>query len=345
MEISQTNKPVLVTGANGFIAGWCIIQLLEAGYQVRGTVRNLSSAARVRDSLRPHTSRADELELLENHLMADAGWDQAVAGCEYVLHLASPFPLDIPKDEDELIQPAVEGTKRVLAAAARHAVRRVVLTSSIVAVSSGQPDQNRTFSEQDWSKLDGEIDPYPKSKTLAELAAWEFIRGLPLKHPLELVVINPGYVLGPVLTGDPITSMALHKTLMGGGIPGITNMKLNIVDVRDVARAHLAALTTPQADGQRFICVAGGIFLPEAARLMAKHFNPRGYKIPTIVFPSWVVRIYGLFDKLVRENTSGLGENPEFDNRRIKEVLHWTSLPLEKTLIDMGESLIEHGVV
>jgi nucleoside-diphosphate-sugar epimerase len=122
-------------------------------------------------------------------------------------------------------------------------------------------------------------------------------------------------------------------------------MKLNLVDVRDVAQTHLAAMTVPEAAGKRFICVAGGIFLPEVAKIMANHFNPKGYKIPTISFPSWIVRFYGLFDKLVRENTKGLGDNPEFDNRRIKKILKWDPYPMNKTIIDMGESMIEHLVV
>jgi dihydroflavonol-4-reductase len=343
--MSPQKSKVLVTGATGYIAGWCIIYLLEAGYQVRGTVRELSSSEELKQSLKPYTSRAEDLELVQADLMDDDGWDKAVAGCDFVLHIASPFPLEIPEDEDILIRPAVDGTKRVLAASARNGVRRVVHTSSIAAVSSGQPDQNRTFTEVDWSKLNGNIDPYPKSKTLAEQTAWKFMQDLPSDHPMELVVINPGYVLGPVLSNREITSMALHRMMMAGGLPGITRMKLNLVDVRDIAQAHLAALTTAGAAGQRFICVTGGMFLPEVAKILSKRFKPLGYRIPRIVFPSAIVRFYGLFNRLVRENTKSLGEDPVFDSSKASNVLNWQTYPLEKTIVDMGESLIEHGVV
>jgi len=190
--MSSQKNTVLVTGATGYIAGWCIINLLEEGYRVRGTVRELSSAAELKQSLKPYTSRAEELELVEADLLADEGWDEAVTGCEYVLHIASPFPIEIPEDEEILIRPAVDGTRRVLVAAARHGIRRVVLTSSIAAISSAQPDQNRTFTEADWSKLNGNIDPYPKSKTLAEKAAWEFMEKLPSEHPLAGICVGTG---------------------------------------------------------------------------------------------------------------------------------------------------------
>ena len=277
--------------------------------------------------------------------MQDQGWDEAVSGCQFVLHLASPFPLEIPNDEQALIRPAVDGTVRVLAASTRNGIRRVVLTSSVAAISSGHADRNRTFTEEDWSHLNGDVAPYPKSKTLAEQAAWTFMQELPEDQEMELVVINPGYVLGPVLDGREITSIALHKTLMSGGIPGVTKMKLNLVDVRDVARAHLAAMTVPEAAGKRFICVADGIFLPEVAKILAAHFNPLGFKIPTVSVPSWIVRIYALFNRLVRENARELGVEPIFDTQRIRTLLGWQPLSLEKTIIDTGESLIRHGLV
>ncbi len=345
MQPSPKNTTVLVTGATGFIASWCIITLLDAGYSVRGTVRSLSSADSWKKCLRPYTERAEEVSLFEADLMQDQGWDEAVAGCEFVLHLASPFPLEIPNDEHELIDPAVGGTLRVLAASARNRVRRVVLTSSVAAISSGHADRNRTFTEEDWSHLNGDVPPYPKSKTMAEQAAWKFMQDLPAGQEMELAVINPGYVLGPVLDDREITSIALHQTLMDGSIPGVTRMKLNIVDVRDVARAHLAAMIVPEAAGKRFICVADGIFLPEVAKILAAHFNPLGFKIPTISVPSWMVRIYALFNRLVRENTRELGVDPIYDSHRMRTLLGWQPLSLEKTIIDTGESLIRHGLV
>ncbi len=176
--------------------------------------------------------------------MADQGWDQAMAGCRYVLHLASPFPLVAPADEDDLIRPAVEGTRRVLAAAVRNGVQRVVQTSSVAAVAYGYKDKNRTFSEKDWSNLDGDIAPYQKSKTLAEQAAWEFVGSLPEGESLELATVCPGYVLGPVINDRQPTSTSLHKMLMEGTVPGVARIKFDLVDVRDVSWVHLAAMTS-----------------------------------------------------------------------------------------------------
>lgn len=312
---------------------------------MRGTIRSLEKADAFKESLAPHTDRLDALSLVEADLTSDAGWDQAVAGCRYVLHVASPFPLTIPKNEEDLIHPAVEGTRRVLAAAARAGVARVVQTSSVAAVSSADPNQNQVFTEDNWSWLDGDIDPYPKSKTLAEKAAWEFVENLSPGQSLELAVINPGYILGPVINDRQPTSVALHKTLMNGGLPGVSRQKYNLVDVRDVARAHIAAMTTPEAAGKRFICVGAGMFLPAIARILDAHFGSQGFKIPTRQVPSWLVRLMGLFDPVIRDNSKGIGTNPAFDTTRIRTVLNWQPTSIEGTLIEMGESLIAQGII
>ncbi|MCB2178553.1 aldehyde reductase [bacterium] len=345
MNNANQNTLVLVTGATGFLASRCVLQLLNAGYRVRGTIRSLEKATAFKNSLAPYTDRLDALSLVRADLLQDKGWDQAVADCTYVLHVASPFPLTIPKDEDDLIRPAVEGTRRVLGAAARAGVKRVVQTSSIAAVSAAYPDQNRTFTEADWSLLDGDIEPYPKSKTLAEKAAWEFVESLPPEQSLELAVINPGYILGPVINDRQPSSVVLHQTLMNGNLPGVARIKYNIVDVRDVAQAHLAAMTTPEAAGKRFVCVGAGLFLPEIVRILDAHFKPQGFRIPTRTLPTWVVRLAGLFNPVIRDNAKGVGEDPIFDTTRIRTVLNWTPLPAEQTLVEMGESLIAHGVI
>ena len=277
--------------------------------------------------------------------MADQGWDQAMAGCRYVLHLASPFPLVAPADEDDLIRPAVEGTRRVLAAAVRNRVQRVVQTSSVAAVAYGYSDKNRTFSEKDWSNLDGDIAPYQKSKTLAEKAAWEFVGSLPEGESLELATVCPGYVLGPVINDRLPTSTSLHKMLMEGTVPGVARIKFDLVDVRDVSWVHLAVMTTEEAVGKRFVCVADGMWLGEIAGILSEHFRTRGYRIPRIQFPDWFIRIYALVDASARLVVNDLGKDPVFDTSQTQEVLGWMPRPLEETIIEMGESLIEFGVV
>jgi nucleoside-diphosphate-sugar epimerase len=322
-----------------------MVQLLEAGYKVRGTLRSMDKAGSIRQIAAEHTSHAENLALFEADLMDDRGWDEAMQGCTYVLHIASPFPGTIPDDENELIRPAVEGTRRVFEAAVRAGVKRVVQTSSVAAVASAHPDQNRTFTEADWSLLGGDIEPYPKSKTMAEQAAWEFINGLPEERPMELTVINPGYILGPVLDDRSRTSTLLLETLLKGSMPGIARLYYNIVDVRDVAAAHIAAMTTPEAAGKRFICVAWGVWLPEVANILAKEFGARGYKVPTMVLPDFLVKFKGLFDRVVRDNTKELGTAPQFDTSRIREILGWQPRPMEETIIEQGESMIEKGIV
>ena len=212
MENSPQNTTVLVTGASGYLASRLVLDLLEAGYQVRGTVRSPEKGDSLKSWLAPLTN-IEHLTLVQADLMDDAGWDEATAGCTYAHHVASPFPLTMPEDEEDLIKPAVEGTRRVLEAAFQNGVRRVVLTSSVAAVSHGHDPNGKPFDESNWSVINGSIGAYPKSKTLAEQAAWDFIDTLADRHPLELTVINPGYILGPVINNRQPTSVALHRCL------------------------------------------------------------------------------------------------------------------------------------
>ena len=337
----RTDRPVLVTGASGFIAIHCLIQLLEQGYRVRGTLRSLNREAELRQTLAKFVQAQERLELVPADLLDDAGWAEAVQGCDFVLHVASPFPLLRPQNEDDLIRPAREGTLRVLRAAAEHGVKRVVLTSSNAAISAGHPRSKTYFDESDWSPHDSPtLEPYPKSKTLAERAAWDFMRSLPPDHPLELSVINPGYVLGPLPDTYQRTSGELVQQLMGGKLPGLARVQLTGVDVRDVAAAHLAAMVTPEAAGQRFLCIAEVFWLEEAARILQKHFEPRGYQIRTNVIPSWAVHIAALFIKPARLTLRSLNRENTYDTSRIRKVLHWQPRGLEEMLVSMAESLI-----
>jgi dihydroflavonol-4-reductase len=336
---------VLVTGASGFIGLHCVRELLQNSYRVRGTVRSLVREPALRDALERHTDTS-ELELVSADLLSNEGWSDAMQGCRYVWHVASPVPNALPKHEDELIIPARDGTLRVLRAAAEAGVERVVLTSSIAAVCEGYPrDPSRIFNEDDWSRLEGDVSAYDKSKTLAERAAWDFVGSLARDTTLELATINPGLVLGPVLERDYGLSAEAILKLMRRDYPGCPRLGWPIVDVRDVAGAHRAAMTTPEANGQRFCCCVDFVWMKEMATILNTHFGDRGYRIPTRTLPDFVVRFAGLFDKVARVVVPRLGLELHVANERIRRVLGWRPRSTEETIVATGESLIDMGLV
>jgi nucleoside-diphosphate-sugar epimerase len=336
---------VLVTGASGFIAQHCILELLRSGYRVRGTLRSLSTAARVRETLSRHASIDGRLELVEADLLCDDGWDDAVRGCQYVLHVASPFPPGLPAHEDELIVPARDGALRVLRAASSAGVRRVVMTSSLAAVTYGHPrSDGRVYDERDWSNPNEPIGAYQKSKTLAERAAWDFVNALPAQRAIELVTVNPGVVLGPVLDDDFSTSGEIVKKLLCREMPGCVNVGWAMVDVRDVAKMHLLALTTKEAAGQRFICAGEHAWMIDVAKVLDRHFGPKGYKVPMRKIPVWILRIAALFDKTLKIVVNEIDKRQDVSHERARSVLGWEPRGLEEMVVAMGESLIEHGV-
>ncbi|WP_129668118.1 SDR family oxidoreductase [Phytoactinopolyspora endophytica] len=337
---------VLVTGASGFIAGYCIRDLLERGYAVRGTVRDLSATAKVSHLQGLADRHGADLELVAAGLDSDAGWADAVAGCDHVMHVASPFPGGTPDNEDELIRPAVDGTLRVLrAAAASGTVKRVVLTSSIAAVSFGHDEHHPTLrTEQDWSVVE-RSPAYQKSKTLAERAAWDYIAAMPANQHLELAVINPGLVLGPVQTEGVNTSVDVVRMLLAREQPGSPSIGFATVDVRDLAVAHRLAMELPQAAGNRYICAGGNIWMREIAKVLATEFNPRGFRVPTAGVPTWLVWIVARFDPTMRLALQLVGREELVSSDRAKRELGWTMRPVQQTIIDTAESLIEYGIV
>jgi nucleoside-diphosphate-sugar epimerase len=335
----------MVSGAGGFIAMHCILQLLQQGYRVRGTLRNLAREGQLRKTLAEHVDADDRLEFARADLLEDDGWQAALSGCDYVLHVASPFPAAAPKHEDDLIIPARDGALRVLRAAVAGNVKRVVLTSSMVAILDGHEPGHRNFDEKDWSNLDGKIGAYAKSKTLAERAAWDFIENLEGASPLELAVINPSFVMGPYLGGDLATSGELISKLMRREVPGVPRIRWFIVDVRDVAAAHIAAMTIPEAAGQRFCCSAHTCSTQEIALILERHFASRGYRIPTREVPDFVVRLVAVFDKTVRLTVDALGKEDTVFTKRIEKTLNWQPRPLEETIVEMAESMIREGMV
>jgi dihydroflavonol-4-reductase len=326
---------VLVTGASGFIAGHVIRELVDAGYAVRGTVRN--TAAREKVAHLPSS-----VELVQADLDRDEGWAEAVAGCRYVMHVASPLPSGVPRDEDELIRPAVDGTLRVLGAAAETGtVERVVLTSSIAAITSGHADETIVHTEQDWADLE-RCAAYPKSKTLAERAAWDLVARDPR---FELVVVNPGLVLGPVLRSESTTSTDVVRMLLARGVPGSPRLAFAPVDVRDVAVGHRLAMERPEAAGKRYILAGDQMWMRDIAKVLAAEFNPKGYHVPTGRVPYWLMWIMGRFNQTVRLGLDMIGRPERVSARQAERDLGWSMRPVRESIVDTGRSLIEHGVV
>jgi dihydroflavonol-4-reductase len=347
MPEDHANTTVLVTGASGFIGLHCVLQLFQQGYRVRGTVRSQARADEVRETMEAHAGvdLGDRLEIVEADLTRDEGWADAMRGCSYVLHVASPFPNRAPEHEDELIKPAKEGTLHVLKAAAEAGVKRVVLTSSLAAISGGHPADNaRVYTEDDWSIVE-RCPPYPKSKTLAERAAWDFVASLEGDAPMELSVINPGAVLGPVLNRHYSTSGEVVRKLLAKELPGTAKLGFAWVDVRDVASAHIAAMTVPEAAGQRFCCAIEFSWIDEVADILAKRFGPEGWKVPTRKLPSFMVRLVAMFDPTVKNVVSDLGRVRQVSSDRIRSVLGWQPHSLEEMTISMGETMIQQGIV
>ena len=337
---------VLVTGATGFIAQHTIVQLLDAGFRVRGTVQSPKRAQYLREGLGRHTDKADQLELEQADLMSDDGWDEALAGCEYVIHMASPLPNKPPKDENELIVPARDGALRVLKAAARAGVKRVVMTSSVAAVIYGHSrDGSRQYDEKDWSVLGDDVGAYEKSKTIAEKAAWDFVKSLPESERFEFCTINPGLVLGPVFDRDFSTSGEVVRKLMRREMPGCPDVGWAVVDVRDVAKAHVTALTEDCAVGQRFVVAIEHASMLDIANILSEAFRGRGYKVPTRRLPDWLLRVVGVFDKTAKLAVQELGKRQDLSNARARDVLGFQPRSLREMVVDMGETMIAEGAL
>lgn len=347
--MNSSSDLVLVTGATGFIAQHCVVQLLDAGYRVRGTARSAERGAKLRTSLVPHVVDGEiameRFELVSADLTSDAGWAEAVEGCRFVHHVASPLPRVPPRDENEVILPARDGALRVLRAAAEAGVERVVLTSSVAAVVYGH-DRNRVFDESDWSDTTTRaIGAYEKSKTIAERAAWDYVASLEGEEALELVSINPGLVLGPILDEDYGTSGEVVKKLFDRDFPACPDVNWAVVDVRDVAAAHLAAMTAPNAAGERFICAIENYSMREVARVLDANFSERGFRIPTGNLPGFAMKLAAIFDKTARLALNDLGVRQDLDNSKIKRVLGWEPRDLEEMVVAMGNSFLDYGVV
>jgi nucleoside-diphosphate-sugar epimerase len=337
---------VLVTGGSGFVGAHCIVQLLNAGYRVRTTVRSLKREGDVRAMLNVGgVEPGDRLAFVAADLMSDAGWLEAVAGCAYVLHVASPFPPGAPRHEDELIRPAREGALRVLRAARDAGVKRVVLTSSSVAIDYGVAPTDRHFSESDWTDLAGtRVTAYVKSKTLAERAAWDF-----MAHEggdLTLAVVNPVGILGPVLGSDFSTSIQIVQRLMNRDFPAVPRLTYSYVDVRDVADLHLRAMTHPDANGERFLAASdGSMSFSDISKVLRAHMGKAGERAPTREFPDWVMRLIALMDPQIALLIPELGVVKRTTNDKARRILGWTPRSNEEAVIATAQSLVQLGLV
>lgn len=335
---------VLVTGGTGFIAQYCILALLEAGYRVRTTVRTLSREDEVRAYLkRGGAEPGDRLEVVRADLGEDAGWAEAAAGCAYVMHGASPTPSGDQVALEDWVRPAVDGNLRVLRAARDAGVKRVVLTSAFGAIGMGHKPMKRPFNETDWTNLDGKVAPYQRSKTLSERASWDFIANE--GGGMELASVNPTAVLGPALGADFSHSIRIIKTMLDG-MPGCPKVNSGFVDVRDVADLHLRAMTDPAAAGERFIAIAGeSLWMLDVAKVLRARLGAAARKVPTREIPSTVVRLGAATNPALKALVPYLGISMNASGEKAARLLGWSPRPVEEAIVASAESLIALGLV
>ena len=332
------NKKVLLTGISGYIGNHCAVELLKNGYSVRGSVRSLSKSEKVIAVIKKEVDPKDNLEFCELDLLSDDGWDDAMKGCEFVLHVASPFIILEPKDENEYIRPAVDGTIRALKAAKKGGIKRVVLTSSMVSMLE-DADKSIDINFESWTNVNAKnVNAYAKSKTLAEQAAWDFIRAQTDAKPMELSVVNPGPVYGPTLSGDLSgASMGMFKQIMSGKMPMVAQAAINMSDVRDIAKIHVLALENENSNGKRFI-----VATEKAHKFqeIAQYIKSNGYdKVSTKLAPNFLLNFIGNFDREARSMRSFIGKTYNGDISSTMETFNWKPISLEKTVLDTVKSI------
>jgi nucleoside-diphosphate-sugar epimerase len=344
--MKNSDQLVLVTGGTGFVGIHCIVQLLQQGYKVRATIRSIKRKQEVLDMLlEGGINSINQVEFIETDLLKDDNWDKATQGCTYVLHVASPIYLKLPKHEDEMIRPAVEGAVRVLKAARDAGVKRVVMTSNFGAVGYSHKDKTQLITEESWTDPNEKgLSAYNKSKVLAELAAWEFMKKE--GGNLELAVINPMGIFGPSLSPALSSGFGLLQKVITGEMKALPDISLGIVDVRDVADLHLRAMINPAAKGQRFLALAGGtLSLLEIAKLLKQKMPAITQNTSTKALPTWLLRIVVLFNKQAKAILSLVGIYREASNEKAKQLLGWQPRSNEEALLATAESMVKWGAI
>ena len=341
--MTTSDKLVLVTGGSGFVGLQCILQLLQQGYQVRTTLRTITKKDKVLEALKNNgVQNLDQLSFIEADLTNDKNWDVAMGDCTYVIHVASPITLELPKHEDEMIRPAVDGTLRILKSARNAGVKRVVMTSNFGAVGYSHKDKTTLITEESWTDPNEKgLSAYNKSKVLAERAAWDFMTKE--GGNLELTVINPMGIFGPALNADLSSGFGLLKQVMNGSMKAIPNISLGIVDVRDVADLHLRAMVSAAAKGQRYLALAGGtLSLPQIAKLLKRELSGDTKNTSTKVMPDWLVRIAALFNKKAKAIVPLLGIYRNASNQKAKNQLGWQPRSNEDAILATAKSLLKY---
>ena len=341
MDSEQT---VLVTGGSGFLGGWCLAEVLQRGYHARTTVRSLTREAEVRANVGSVAAVGERLTVLAADLTDDEGWAEAIDGCDFVLHVASPFPPAQPKDPDELIVPARDGTLRVLRASLAAGVKRIVLTSSVAAVRRPGPDSvanGRDLTEDDWNDPDNpHTTPYTRSKTIAERAAWDFMRAEGAED--RLVTVQPGAIIGPVLGRDRSYSLQAVERMLTGKMPGLPRLGFSFIDVRDVAALEVGAMIAPEAGGQRLIAASTFLWFSDVATILREQLGPDARKVPRRGVPDFVVRVLARFDPELRSIVGELGHKTTYSVDNARRRVGWSPRPMQETIVDCARSLLAH---
>lgn len=341
----MNNRRILLTGITGFLGSHTAIQLLNKGYEVIGTLQNKDRIDSIREIIGRHTANIDKLTFEEANLNDSTIWFELTKNIDYVLHVASPFPRELPKHENDLIVPAKLGTLNVLKASSFNNVKRVVMVSSLAAIVYGKSktELNKVFDENDWTDETNSKDttPYFKSKAIAEKAAWEF-----MKHNnsnLELVTVCPGAILGPVLENDFGTSANIVIKILDGSTPALPKIGFDIIDVRSAADLLIKAMEAPQSAGRRYIASSGYLTFKEVALILKKQYPDK--KIAVKELPNFAARLFSIFEKSLQPILIELGVKRKTEISKAVKELQWKPLPPEEAVLACAESVFENRIV